>query len=85
MRRVNVRFLIGVLACVLLLAGGGVVLPTTSYGGFGALLSWLPSGALGDAMRSALLDGRTDWTNLALLLVWAAIGTALTARTFTWE
>ncbi|MFN8196281.1 MAG: ABC transporter permease [Nocardioidaceae bacterium] len=73
------------LVYLLLLAGGGVVLPTTSYGGFGALLSWLPSGALGDAMRSALLDGRTDWTNLAVLLVWAAIGTALTARTFTWE
>jgi ABC-2 type transport system permease protein len=73
------------LVYLLLMAAGGVVLPTTSYGGLGGLLAWLPSGALGDALRAAFLDGRISWTNLAVLLVWAAIGTALTARTFTWE
>ncbi len=73
------------LVYLLLMAGGGVVLPTTSYGGLGGLLPWLPSGALGDAMRSAFLDGQVAWTNLAVLLVWAAVGTLLTARTFTWE
>ena len=43
---------------LLLLAGGAVVLPSTSYGAFGSFAQWLPSGALGDAMRAAFIDGR---------------------------
>jgi ABC-2 type transport system permease protein len=73
------------LVYLLLLAGGAVVLPSSSYGAFGHVTEWLPSGALGDAMRQALLDGHTAWRDLGVLLVWAAVGTALTARTFTWE
>ena len=70
---------------LLLLAGGAVVLPPSAYGAFGDVASWLPSGALGDAMREALIDGTTAWGDLGVLLVWAAIGTVLTARTFKWE
>jgi len=70
---------------LLLMAGGAVVLPASSYGAFGNIVTWLPSGALGDAMRDALIDGRTNFLDLAVLLVWAAVGTVLTARTFTWE
>ena len=73
------------LVYLLLLAGGGVVLPTSSYGALEPVIRWLPSGALGDAMRAALVDGRTDLAALAILLGWAAVGTVLTARTFTWE
>jgi ABC-2 type transport system permease protein len=36
-------------------------------------------------MRAALIDGRTSWSDLAVLVVWAAVGTVLTARTFKWE
>ena len=43
------------LVYLLLLAGGAVVLPASSYGAFGAVAQWLPSGALGEAMRAALL------------------------------
>jgi len=70
---------------LLLLAGGAVVLPASSYGGWGDVAQWLPSGALGDAMRSAFIDSQIAWGPLGILLAWAAIGTALTARTFTWE
>ena len=70
---------------LLLLVGGAVVLPTTSYGAFGHLARLLPSGALGDAMRQACIDGTVAWLDLLVLLVWAAIGTLLTARTFRWE
>jgi ABC-2 type transport system permease protein len=70
---------------LLLMAGGAVVLPASAYGGFGAVVRWLPSGALGDAMRAALIDARTSWSDLAVLVVWAAVGTVLTARTFKWE
>ncbi len=73
------------LVYLLLLAGGGVVVPTTSYGALGRVLPLLPSGALGDAMRAAFLDGRIGWSHLVVLLVWALVGAALTSRTFTWE
>jgi len=73
------------LVYLLLLAGGAVVLPASSYGAFGSVVQWLPSGALGDAMRQAFIDGRTSWLDLAVLLVWGVVGTALTSRTFTWE
>jgi ABC-2 type transport system permease protein len=73
------------LVYLLLLAGGAVVLPSSSYGAFGHITEWLPSGALGDAMRHALLDGGIGWRDLGVLLAWGALGTALTARTFRWE
>jgi ABC-2 type transport system permease protein len=73
------------LVYLLLLAGGAVVLPTTSYGAFGHVARLLPSGALGDAMRHALITGTTAWRDLLVLLVWAVVGTVLTARTFQWE
>ena len=73
------------LVYLLLMAGGAVVLPSSAYGAFGAVVRFLPSGALGDAMREALIDGTTAWASLAVLLAWAALGTVLTARTFKWE
>jgi ABC-2 type transport system permease protein len=73
------------LVYLLLLAGGAVVLPASAYGGFGHVAQWLPSGALGEAMRDAFLDGTVAWRDLAVLLVWAVLGTSATARTFSWE
>ena len=73
------------LVYLLLLAGGAVVLPISAYGAFGDVVRWLPSGALGSAMRAALIDGATSWRDLGVLVLWAAIGTTLTARTFKWE
>ncbi|MCX6396075.1 MAG: ABC transporter permease [Propionibacteriales bacterium] len=70
---------------LLLMAGGAVVLPTTAYGSSGHLLTWLPSGALGEAMRGALIHGDCYGREQLVLLVWAVIGTVLTARTFRWE
>jgi len=70
---------------LLLLAAGAVVLPSSSYGGFGHVTEWLPSGALGGAMRHACLDGGVAWRDLGVLVLWGALGTALTARTFRWE
>ena len=52
------------LVYLLLLAGGAVVLPSSSYGAFGHVTAWLPSGALGDAMRHACLDGGVAWRDL---------------------
>jgi len=73
------------LVYLLLLAGGAVVLPSSSYGGFGGIARWLPSGALGDAARAAFLDGTIDVASLVCLAAWAAVGGYLTSRTFKWE
>jgi ABC-2 type transport system permease protein len=73
------------LVYLLLLAGGAVVLPASAYGAFGDIAQWLPSGALGEAMRDAFLDGTIAWLDLGVLLAWAAVGTVATARTFSWE
>jgi ABC-2 type transport system permease protein len=70
---------------LLLMAGGAVVLPSSAYGAFGDVVRWLPSGALGDAMREAFIHGATAWRDLGVLLVWAVLGTVLTAKTFKWE
>jgi ABC-2 type transport system permease protein len=70
---------------LLLMAGGAVVLPTSSYGAFGHVAKWLPSGALGNGMRDALINGHIDWASLLVLACWAALGATLTARTFKWE
>jgi len=73
------------LVYLLLLAGGAVVIPATSYGGAGPLLAALPSGALGAGMRAAFLDGSLPVVPLVVLAAWAAVGTILTVRTFRWE
>lgn len=73
------------LVYLLLMAGGGVVLPTSTYGDAGTFIQWLPSGALGEAMRATLVDARIDAQALLVLAAWAVLGTVLTARTFKWE
>jgi ABC-2 type transport system permease protein len=73
------------LVYLLLLAGGAVVIPVSSYGALGSISHWLPSGALGEAMRAALTGGGISPRELAVLLCWGVVGTALTARTFRWE
>jgi ABC-2 type transport system permease protein len=72
------------LVYLLLLAGGAVILPASLYGGLGDVVRWLPSGALGEAVRSAC-DGALAVRDLVVLAAWTVLGAALTARTFKWE
>ena len=65
------------LVYLLLMAGGAVVLPATAYGSFGDVVTWLPSGALGEAAVPV--------RDLLVLAGWTVVGAALTARTFSWE
>lgn len=73
------------LVYLLLMAGGAVVLPASAYGSFGKVVEWLPSGALGNAMREAFEHSDLATGSVLVLLAWAVLGTVLTARTFTWE
>lgn len=73
------------LVYLLLMMGGGVLLPRSSYGPASDALRALPSAALGDSMRAALLDGNADLSALVVLALWAAGGTVLAAKVFKWE
>ncbi|WP_370188753.1 ABC transporter permease [Aeromicrobium sp.] len=74
------------LVYVLLLVGGGLIVPLSRYpDGAQGLLQLLPSGALGEGLRTAFDAGTVDLLPLVVLAAWAAVGTALTARTFRWE
>lgn len=74
------------LVYLLLLAGGAVVLPASSYGAWGSAAQWLPSGALGEAMRASFSSSAAfPGVSLLVLVAWGVAGTVLTARTFQWE
>ncbi len=73
------------LVYLLLMVGGGVVIPSSSYGPLAPVVALLPSGALGNGLRAALMDGAMPVVPLLVLAVWAGFGTVLTSRTFKWE
>ena len=71
---------------LLLLVGGGVVIPLDEYPpAFAAHLVLLPCGALGEGLRSALDGGGPGGVPVLVLLVWTLAAGALTARSFRWE
>jgi len=65
---------------VLFGALGGTVFPPRWDG-----IGLLPSGALGDGLRAAMLDGAWDLGALAVLLVWSAAAVLLALRLFRWR
>ena len=73
------------LAWVLLLAGGGVVIPPERLGPMAGLARALPSGALGDALRSALTDGVWPAGPIVVLLGWSIVAGLAAARWFRWD
>lgn len=70
---------------VLLAGVGGLLLPGTVYGDGGGLVRWLPSGALGDALRSGLADGVVPLVPWAVLAAWGVVLSLLVGRTFRWR
>lgn len=71
---------------VLLLAGGGVVLPVSMLPGpLGDVAALLPSGALGEALRATLGGDALPTVPLVVLAAWTAVLSALVARTFRWS
>lgn len=73
------------LAWVLLL-GLGVLLPTDRLpGALAGVARALPSGALGDGMRLALVEGGWPLAQWLVLAVWAGLAGAAAARWFRWS
>lgn len=74
------------LVWVLLLVGGGVVLPAAALPGpLADLAPWQPAGALGEALRTCLVEGGTPVTALLTLAGWAVLLGLAARRWFRWQ
>ncbi|ANW20763.1 ABC transporter permease [Streptomyces clavuligerus] len=75
------------LVFLLLLMGGGVVVPLDRFpDGVESALSLLPISALSDGLRDVLQHGQSlPWGALGVLALWAAAGLAAAGRFFRWE
>lgn len=71
---------------ILLGALGGIVLPAERLPGLAqSLVHFLPSGALGEALRDAFLEGTLNGGAALILLLWTAIAGAAAIRWFKWN
>lgn len=74
------------LLLVVLAVVGGVVLPVADLPSWWASVAqWLPPGALGEALRGALLDGAFPAAHLAALAAWTLALAAAVRRWFRWS
>ncbi|MEU4684560.1 ABC transporter permease [Streptomyces xinghaiensis] len=75
------------LVFILLLVGGGVVVPLERFPDAAqSVLQLLPIAALSDGLRDVLQHGaQVPWGDLGLLAGWSALGLGLAARFFRWE
>jgi ABC-2 type transport system permease protein len=74
------------LVWILLVAGGAVLVPAATLpAGISHLSRWLPSGALGEGLRAALLHGTFDARSLLVLLGWALAAGIAARRLFRWS
>ncbi|WP_434994409.1 ABC transporter permease [Arthrobacter sp. Ld5] len=74
------------LVWILLAAAGGVIIPAASLPAAAEpFVSVLPSAALGDGLRSALLDGVFDPIACLVLLAWAVVASLAAIRWFKWS
>lgn len=70
---------------VLLAAGGAVLVPAAQLPGpLATLATLLPSGALGEALRTSLGTGTVPWGPLAVLAAWALLAALAARRWFRW-
>ena len=75
------------LVYLVLLGIGGIIFPLTKFPAAARpVLTLLPSGALSDGLHAVLQHGAgLPARDLAVLIVWAAVGIALAAGLFRWE
>lgn len=74
------------LLLVALAVVGGVVLPVADLpAGWATVAQWLPPGALGEALRTALVDGGFPTAPLAVLAAWAVGLAWCVRRWFRWD
>ena len=72
---------------LLLLVGGGTIIPTDQWpSGVARIVEFLPTAALADGLRTILRDGAIPTlTTWLILVVWSAVGITLASRFFRWD
>ncbi|HET6355275.1 ABC transporter permease [Streptomyces sp.] len=75
------------LVFLLLLVGGGVIVPLDRFpDAVASVLALLPISALSDGLRDVLQHGAgVPWGDLGILALWAVLGLGAAARLFRWE
>ncbi|MFF4405394.1 ABC transporter permease [Streptomyces sp. NPDC001262] len=74
------------LVFLLLLVGGGVIVPLEKFGAAQEVLRLLPVSALSGGLRDVLRDGAgMPWADLGILAGWAVLGLGAAGRLFRWE
>jgi ABC-2 type transport system permease protein len=74
------------LLLVALAVVGGIVLPVADLpDGWARVVELLPTGALGEALREALVDGAFPGVHLAVLAAWVVVLGAAVRRWFRWS
>lgn len=74
------------LGWILLAAVGGIVLPASQFSATMEMYAqWLPSAALGDLMRGALISSQLEIFPLVVLLLWGIAATAAAIKWFKWN
>ena len=74
------------LAWILLAAVGGIIIPAGNLPGtMQPFVEILPSAALGEAMRSALIDSASNIPATLILLAWTILGGLAAVRWFKWS
>lgn len=74
------------LVWILLGVMGGIVLPAERVpAAIAPLVGFLPSGALGDAVRSAFLEGTLNVPAAVVLVLWTVLAGAAATRWFRWS
>ncbi|MCX4582967.1 ABC transporter permease [Streptomyces sp. NBC_01481] len=75
------------LVFLLLLVGGGVIVPLDKFPeAVASVLALLPISALSDGLRDVLQHGGgVPWGDLGILALWAVLGLGAAARLFRWE
>ncbi|MBO0653167.1 ABC transporter permease [Streptomyces triculaminicus] len=75
------------LVFLLLLVGGGVIVPLEKFPDAAqSVLALLPIAALSDGLRDVLRDGAgMPWADLGVLAAWAVLGLGAAGRFFRWE
>ncbi|MEW1697647.1 MULTISPECIES: ABC transporter permease [unclassified Streptomyces] len=75
------------LVFLLLLVGGGVIVPLEKFPDAArSVLELLPISALSDGLRAVLQDGAPlPWGEAGILAVWAVLGLGAAAKFFRWE
>src|SRR5699024_1716983 len=82
--RTEATLLIYNISWVTLGALGGVILPVAEFNS-SVIIEYLPSAALGNGLRAALVHGTFDLTSCVILLVWAVLLSLCTVRWFKWR